>query len=221
MSLLDLPENIDPTAMAASIAERLRTAMAAHEKFQTAPGPVNTVADPEKLAQAGYPPRAIRALSNFHGPGSTKAAELLPLAMRDGLLVLIGPTGRGKTVIATWLAAKRTEKGKSAGKFITTYALFARMKQCWGKNEDSELVLTGWKKTGFLVIDEAQTRGDSPWENAVLDELINHRYAHELPTILIGNFDLENAQKSLGPRIMDRANECGGIVNCDWPSYRG
>jgi DNA replication protein DnaC len=94
------------------------------------------------------------------------------------------------------------------------------MKQCWGKNEDSEAVLAAWKKTPFLVIDEAQTRAGTEWENNVLDELINARYAKMLPTVIIANITMETAQKSLGPRIMDRANECGGIVNCDWESYR-
>ncbi len=219
MTPTELPETINAEEIAEQLAGKLRSAMVAHEKFQGEVKPVSGP-DPEKLIQAGYPPRAIRALDALHGPGKDKALSLLSLALRDALIVLIGPTGRGKTVIATWLASQRAEKRKGIGKFITAYSLFARMKQCWGKNEDSEAVLAGWKKTPFLVIDEAQTRAETLWENSVLDELINHRYAHELPTIIIGNFDLATAQNSLGPRIMDRANECGGVVNCDWPSYR-
>ena len=216
---LSLPSAIDAESMANQLAAKLKSAMVAHEKFQffpTAPPEI----DPEALLKAGYPPRAIRALDALHGPGKDKAYSLLPLMLRDGIAVLLGPTGRGKTVMATLIAKERVQKGKSAGKFTTAYALFARMKQCWGKNEDAEAALGTWKRAGFLVIDEAQTRGESAWENAVLDELINHRYAHELPTIIIGNFDLTTAQKSLGPRIMDRANECGGIVDCNWESYR-
>jgi DNA replication protein DnaC len=95
-----------------------------------------------------------------------------------------------------------------------------RIKQCWVRKEDMEPVLNAWKKTPFLVVDEAQNRSEEKWDNHRFDDLVNARYANELPTILIANLSLTEAQKSLGPRIMDRANECGGVVDCGWGSYR-
>ena len=214
--MTELPEIINPL----EIAEKLRRAMVAHEKHQTGPQERCSAPNRDDLEKVGYPLRALLSLPKMTGPGRKAAEQLLPLVMADGLIILTGNPGTGKTVIATWLGHKRAECGKSAGKFLTAYELFGRMKQCWGKNEDAEAVLAVWKKTPFLVIDEAQTRAGTEWENNVLDELINARYAAMKPTILIANLTLETAQKSLGPRIMDRANECGGVVDCSWASYR-
>jgi DNA replication protein DnaC len=212
----DIPEAINPEEIAA----KLQRAMVAHEKFQTSPQSSGKAPNSDDMEKVGYPLRAILSLPKMTGRGLKAAEQLLPLAMGDGLVILAGNPGTGKTVIATWLGWKRIEKGKGAGKFLTAYELFGRMKQCWGKNEDSEAVLQAWKKTSFLVIDEAQTRAGTDWENNVLDELINARYAKMLPTVLIANTSPADAQTLLGPRIMDRANECGGIVHCDWASYR-
>lgn len=198
------------------IERRLARAVEAHEPHQTQP----TTRPPSELENRGYSPRAIAATATMRGPGLQWAQKLLPMAMTDGLIVLAGGPGTGKTVLATWLAVEREAKGKNPGRFLTAYEMFSRMKQCWGKNEDSEAVLANWKRVPFLVIDEAQTRAGTDWENNVLDELINARYSRMLPTVLIANLTLAEAQKSLGPRIMDRANECGGVVDCNWPSYR-
>ncbi len=174
------------------------------------------------LDAAGYGSRAIKAIAHMEGPALSIARTLVPKVVSDGMLLIIGPTGRGKTVMAAYFARTRIRSRLPAGKFLTAHNLFAQMKQCWnGKGADSEVLLDRWKKCPFLVIDEVQTRGETVWENSVLDDLINDRYANERPTVLMGNFANEaEAQKSLGPRIMDRANEAGGIVECTWPSYR-
>lgn len=212
----EIPDAIDPL----EITRKLQRAVDAHQKFRDAPQIAGKAPNSEDMEKVGYPLRALLCVPKMEGIGLQWAQKLLPLAMGDGLIILAGNPGTGKTVIATWLGLRRIFAGKSPGKFLTAYELFGRMKQCWGKNEDSETVLASWKKTPFLVIDEAQTRAGTEWENNVLDELINARYAKMLPTILIANITMETAQKSLGPRIMDRANECGGIVDCNWKSYR-
>ena len=214
--MTDLPDIINPLEIAA----KLQRAVDAHKKFQDAPQIAGKGPNSEDMEKVGYPLRALLCVPKMEGIGLQWAEKLLPLALKDGLIILAGNPGTGKTVIATWLGWQRANKGKSAGKFLTAYELFGRMKQCWGKNEDAEAVLAVWKKTPFLVIDEAQTRAGTEWENNVLDELINARYAKMLPTVMIANITMETAQKSLGPRIMDRANECGGIVDCGWASYR-
>jgi DNA replication protein DnaC len=217
---IDLPETIAPAAVASEIEKRIRSAMDAHKPHQASNGPAVAPAASEALSAAGHGSRAIKALRTLHGPGFECAKSLLPAALSDGLLILIGPTGRGKTVIAAYLAAERVKAGKSAGKFLTATEMLDRIKQCWVRKEDLEPLLNGWKKTPFLVVDEAQNRSEERWDNHRFDDLINARYANELPTILIANLTLAEAQKSLGPRIMDRANECGGIVDCNWASYR-
>lgn len=211
--------NIEPFRIQQEIEARVRSAQS-----RLAPRP-DTERDKaagmaQKLTDNGYPLRAVRELAVMRGAALTKAQEKMPLMMEDGILLLIGPTGRGKTVMATWWGMQRVAAGKSCGKFATAYQIFARMKQCWTKGEDSEAVLKMWKESKFLIIDEIQTRGESVWENSVLDELINSRYAAMRPTVMIGNIEPGKEQEMLGARIVDRARECGSVVNCNWPSYR-
>lgn len=217
--LTDIPEPIDPVAMAAEIERKLRRADEAH-KIHQFPQPTQSVDHAAALGKAGFPLRATLTLEEMHGPGLSWAKALLPKALADGLIVLVGPTGRGKTVISTWLAMERAKRNKGIGQFLTIFALYARVQQCWTKKEDSEPVLRAWKKAPFLVLDEVQTRSENVWSDGVLDELVNARYSAMLPTVLIANLELATAQQYLGPRIMDRANECGGIVDCNWATYR-
>ena len=219
---MSLPEPIDFLTHTREIERRLSRAVSAHKPHQQSQTPeaVQESAIARTLADAGHGTRAIRALDRMHGPGLECARSLLPAAMSDGLLILIGPTGRGKTVIAAWLASQRIHSKKGAGKFLTAIGLLDRIKQCWSRKEDSEPIMSIWRKAPFLVVDEVQNRSEEKWDNHLFDDLINARYANELPTVLIANLTLTEAQKSLGPRIMDRANECGGIVDCNWKSYR-
>lgn len=173
------------------------------------------------LEAAGYPPRALMCLGSMKGAGEIKARELAPRLLADGILIVHGLTGRGKTVMAAYWGMRRLEAGKDCGKFLTAHRIFTDMKSAMSLKKDPAAIQKALEKAAFLVIDEAQTRGESPWENAIMDEVVNARYNAMRPTVLIGNFtNLEETQGCLGPRIMDRANECGGVVSCNWPSYR-
>jgi DNA replication protein DnaC len=217
---MNAPKPIDFLTHITEIESKMKRAITAHIPHQQSQ-PLDLLSyDPVNLVNAGHGIRAIRALDRMHGPGLDCARSLLPAAMSDGLLILIGPTGRGKTVIAAWLAAQRLKARRGAGKFLTAIALLDRIKQCWTRKEDSEPIMSAWRKTPFLVVDEVQNRSEEKWDNHLFDDLINARYSNELPTVLIANLTLTEAQKSLGPRIMDRANEAGGIVDCNWKSYR-
>ena len=186
------------------------------------------------LRKEGFPERAIRAAQNATGPGALKASQLIPHVTGDGdgLLLLLGPTGRGKTVMATLLAMARQEQELWPGMFRTAFSMFSEIKSTYGGNKKrrspfgetttvtEEDLVSEWSFTAFLIIDEVQTRSGTTWEDGLFDEIVIARYGELLPTVLIANFTLEEAQANLGPRIMDRARESGGIVNCNWESYR-
>ena len=201
----------------ASIAARVRT-----DEQIAAMQPLKSPGKPESeiFAAAGYPLRSYRDLDRISGASERGARMILPQAIGDGLALLLGLTGRGKTGIATWLARERLRAGLSVGRYLTAYALLSKVKTCWSLRQDPDPYLTGWKTARFLVIDEIQTRSDTTAENAVLEDLINARHNNLLPTVLIGNLTIDAAQETLGPRIMDRAKESGGILDCSWGNYR-
>jgi DNA replication protein DnaC len=178
------------------------------------------------LEQRGFPARhRARLREGLHGPGLEKAKELLPKIIGGNcLLLLIGDRGPGKTQIATWWAAERVRAGKFAGWYRKTVDLISEIKVTWnagGKSIGTEDdILKKYRSAAFLVLDEFHERGSSEWEARTLTNIIDHRYDSMRATVLIANMTAAQAQAQIHPSILSRAEETGGVVRCDWASYR-
>jgi DNA replication protein DnaC len=180
----------------------------------------------EKLADRGYPARHRRRLKEgLHGPAIEKAAELLPRILAgDCLLLLLGDRGPGKTQMATWWAAERMRAGKAPGWYRKTADLISEIKVTWntgGKSIGTEDdVLKKYRTAPFLALDEFHERGSSEWEARTLTNIIDHRYDNMLATVIIANMSEKEVRAQISQSIVSRAEETGGMVICDWPSYR-
>jgi DNA replication protein DnaC len=188
-------------------------------------GPAHCEID-EKLADRGFPARHRRRLQEgLHGPGMEKAAELLPKILAgDCLLLLLGDRGPGKTQMATWWAAERMRAGKLPGWYRKTADLISEIKVTWnagGRSVGTEDdVLKKYRTAGFLVLDEFHERGSSDWEARTLTNIIDHRYDNMLATVIIANMSEKEVRAQISQSIVSRAEETGGMVICDWQSYR-
>jgi len=179
----------------------------------------------EKLKKAGYPARHIkRQLEGLSGPSHAKARELWPMVQSgDAMILLLGSRGPGKTQMATAWAAGRIKSGKSAGQYVKCADLITEIKATWGsgrRGNSEQDVLQKFQKTSYLVIDEFHEKGASDWEARVLVNIFDHRYDSMLVTVIIANMTEEEAEKQINPSIKSRAQETGGLILCDWPSYR-
>jgi len=181
----------------------------------------------EILKQWGYPTRHIKTISSgIFGESAKKAEELWPkVESGDCMILLVGTRGAGKTLMACEWAKRRIESGKGAGRYAKCADIIAEIKSTWhdgGKSIGTEQdVLRKYRRAKYLVIDEFHERGASDWEARTLINILDHRYDAMLATILIANLSEVEANKTLNPSLIDRANETGGLVVCDWPSYRG
>lgn len=179
----------------------------------------------EKLRAKGYPERHRLNLEKMYGPGLDKARSLLSrIIAKDSLLTLIGDHGPGKTQIATWWAAKRLEAGTGCGLYTKTADLIGEIKATWsdgGKSVGTENdVLKKYRTARYLVLDEFHERGASDWEARTINNILDHRYDAMLVTVIIANMSPEDFQTQISPSIRSRAEETGGLIVCDWPSYR-
>jgi DNA replication protein DnaC len=178
----------------------------------------------EKLKKANYPERHIAKLGkgNLMGPAYEKAKEMLPQIYNgDFLYILSGAWGTGKTQMAVFWAAMRAHKGKSCGTYTTLTSLMTAIKTTWDKaNESENDVLRKFRTTKFLVIDEFQEQAGSDWESRILRSIIDSRYGAMLATIIIGNIPEADLPKFIWPSVIDRSTECGGLIFCNWGSYR-
>lgn len=139
-----------------------------------------------------------------------------------GMMVgLVGGRGTGKTQLAVEVMRESTRHGRSA-LFTTAMDFFIEIKRTYRKDseQDERAVLGRYKRRKLLVIDEIGKRSESEWENNLLFTVLNSRYNDVLDTILIDNRSKEDFVATIGPSLADRMNECGGIIECNWPSFR-
>lgn len=228
----------------AALLERLERAWKAR---QTSPGavfaprdfsPPSPVSPPSPLvtlyrAPCAFPRRAVELVEStgLRGPALEKARELLPLFLAgDALVILCGDHGRGKTCLAAWLAAERLKRlpecrrrPERAGLYVKFPDLYTRLKDAWKTPGETEAAITRpLRRAPFLVLDECHLSapGCAGPDGRALSALIDARYDARLATLLILNRREEELEAALSRGILDRANETGGVVACDWESYR-
>ena len=155
------------------------------------------------------------------GPWGDKE-NALAAKMGSGFLVaLVGTRGCGKTQIAVELIRRSAASGKRA-LYCTAIEFFMEIKASYGHNAtgSEKEVIEKYVRPALLVIDEMGKRGDTEWENRLLYELLNRRYNSIADTLIISNQEVTELESALGPSIVSRMRETGGVIECAWESYR-
>lgn len=136
-------------------------------------------------------------------------------------IALVGKRGPGKTQMGVELMRECTAQLKSAY-YCTAMDYFMRIKDTFqpDRKETQADAQKFFAKPRLLVIDELHVRSDSAWEDNMLVDLIGKRYNALLDTLLISNQTSIDFERTVGPSIIDRLNETGGIVECTWQSFR-
>lgn len=136
-------------------------------------------------------------------------------------VALVGDRGVGKTQMGADLMLTVTDFLKSA-EYVSATGLFSEVKSSYHPvSKLTEPEVTGqFCQPRFLVIDEYEKRGDTDWENRILFDILNIRYGMKKDTILLSNLTHKTFVEMLGPSMASRINETGGIITCDWPSFR-
>ena len=137
-------------------------------------------------------------------------------------LIFIGNRGTGKNHLASALVKEFVlSKGKTA---LMTEAIkvIRAIKESWRKEGATEgEVLSRFVEPDLLVIDEIGVQFGTETEKMFLTEIINDRYNWMRPTILLGNLSIDEIEKAIGERAVDRFKEGGGVCTFNWQSHRG
>jgi len=139
---------------------------------------------------------------------------------RGGILALVGRRGAGKTQMAAELVR---DHQRARGRYTTAMELFLRLRASFRKDstESEREIVRALSRCPVLVIDEAQERGGSEWEDRILTHIIDNRYGAQKPTILIANLTAAEMAAQLGPSICDRIKDAGGMLEFSNESWRG
>lgn len=133
-------------------------------------------------------------------------ANQLTENMANGIgLILMGPCGTLKTMMAVAVLRKRLENGGS-GMFIPMCSLlddvFTRYtlnREEWARYEQKI------RNTSLLVLDDlGSENSNQKWVMAKVDSIITERYNKMLPCIITTNMDFKEMKGTYAERIIDR-----------------
>ena len=180
-----------------------------------------------RLEMTGIP-EAHRGFEKFSiVPGSEDvfdASSMLGIGKATFKLLLIyGTTGNGKTHL-TYSALMEAHKRGANVKYTTMSSLVAEARLAMFKDID---VLQPYRECDFLAVDEWGRENTTIWTNSLLEEIVDYRYAHQKPMILVTNLNpmrvsSDPQQPGLPLPILSRFKdvEIGKIVHNKALDYR-
>lgn len=151
----------------------------------------------------GVPPRYLDEV--LRGMRETPPVTEVRAFMGDpsrSLLLLIGTRGVGKTIAASFAAAR----------WLGRYVLAAEISQAYRELSYREIV-RAWCSVGLLVIDEL---GREPTDadqrsRATMWEVVERRYSARLKTILVSNTPEKLLRERYDEPMWDRISGDGGV----------
>ena len=188
----------------------------------------------DRLDAAKVPPRfRDRTLDAYTAAGEGQRAALAFARTYAGDWSTIRETGRsamfcglpgtGKTHLAAGIALAWISAGASV-RWSTVQGLVREIKDAWRADADrsERQVVAGYVEADLLVLDELGVQFGSAFEKDLLFGLLNDRYEHRRPCLLLTNLPRDAALELLGDRVADRLREDGGrVLVFDWQSHRG
>jgi DNA replication protein DnaC len=119
-----------------------------------------------------------------------------------GWFVLIGPSGSGKTYLAAAIANERIRTGNPAF-FQTVPDLLDHLRSAFapGSEFPYDELFEQVRNAPLLILDDLGVQAGTPWAKEKLDQLLNHRFIHELPTVITMSTSVDQLDERLRTRI--------------------
>lgn len=150
------------------------------------------------------------------------AYDRLKVKVGTGFLyVVMGNRGTGKTQLGTAMIGRTCYKHNRKALYVKAIDIFIALREAYRKDGDAESkVINRFVYPDLLVIDAMEERGETAFEDRLLNHIIDKRYDNCDDTLLITNQTPEAFATSAGPSIVSRIHETGDKVVCDWESFR-
>jgi len=104
----------------------------------------------------------------------------------DGWLIFAGFNGCGKTHLAAAIANHCIENNRPVF-YITTPDLLDYLRSSFNPNSDMpyDEFFEQVRNTPLLILDDLGAQSSTPWAKEKLDQLLNHRFNNQLPTVIV------------------------------------
>ncbi len=132
----------------------------------------------------------------------------------SGWLIFSGTYGCGKTHLAAAIANYQlTMGGRPRPMFVVVPDLLDHLRATFSPTSATTLdkLFEQVKTTPLLILDDLGTESATPWAREKLFQLLNHRYAARLPTVITTYYLIEELDERLASRMRDksRCKICG------------
>lgn len=125
-----------------------------------------------------------------------------------GWLVISGPSGTGKTHIAAAIANRLVDEGRPV-KFVSIPDLLDHMRSTLDRDSDDvggddfEGLFSHIIEAPMLVLDDLGVQSPTRWAEEKIDQVLSHRYARRLPTVLTTSLAIDQLPDRLRTRVTD------------------
>jgi DNA replication protein DnaC len=139
----------------------------------------------------------------------------------QGWLVLSGTYGCGKTHLAAAIANHQLAAGRPTPMFVVVPDLLDHLRATFSPSAGVTLdrVFEQVKTAPLLVLDDLGTESATPWAREKLFQLLNHRYAARLPTVITTTAQINEIEPRLQSRMLDTTRCVFFVITAT--SYRG
>ncbi|RMG71424.1 MAG: AAA family ATPase [Chloroflexi bacterium] len=135
-----------------------------------------------------------------------KAAESAYSFAQDpqGILLLIGDYGSGKTHLAAAIANYRSQRGDKV-MFVTVPDLLDYLRVTFNPSSPAtfDQRFHAVRNVKLLILDDIGTENPTAWVKEKLFQIIDYRYVAKLPTVLTTSKNFEQLDERLQTRLLD------------------
>ena len=140
-----------------------------------------------------------------------------------GFLVYEGSYGCGKTHLALAIASEIIHKKGMRVRFTTAADLLDNLRATFsnkssGSNDSAQDIVESIKEIDVLILDDYGAEKSSSWAEEKLFQIINHRHANDMATVITTNLRIEDMPPRIGSRLQQA--DIVSYVKISAPDYR-